>query len=407
MIKMSKLLSLIGLFLISGAIVQAQVTPPQTANEVVLKSEPPPEEVLEMLEQQFGSLKLVTAKASEIRRHYYYKLKACENACREGMKLERLSKYRRAKNAYRLAVENEILMKKKIEFFLSTLPPEVRTTLNPRTNLALQKPEVDGSGNAAADANFEVDYMPGGPITTIDDPYIPEFDSFELNIMTTFQRLNKAQPDEIPFVINPLYVDFNYGLTKDIQLKIEAGIPTVTGGNGAAFQSGFNVWLVGVKFKIYGREQGFATGVYPQYGQDGDSKFLYVPWLISYNQKQFAIVANFGYQRGLNRHEVNPDAIAFGIAVGLPVTKDLALMGEAFFTKDVTGHDRGLNQQYTAGFRFANAMLRSKRMNIFSSAGFVVATDGRSTFIAKGGLQVNPGSVFHRKNPEDNKTGLQ
>ena len=81
-----------------------------------------------------------------------------------------------------------------------------------------------------------------------------------------------------------------------------------------------DVWIAGVKVRAFGKEDLLAGDIYPRYGSTHGNKYLYVPWLMSYENKKSGATAIVGIQKGLNlpRND-KPDLLIYRYAFGIPL----------------------------------------------------------------------------------------
>ena len=99
----------------------------------------------------------------------------------------------------------------------------------------------------------------GGPPMLTDDPGTPGAGVLEINLSYIDQKNRIERLRSVP------YVDFNYGLGEQIQLKFETGWLLSEAPDGGGTKSGLNNSLLGVKWRFLDEERsGLDMSVYPQ-----------------------------------------------------------------------------------------------------------------------------------------------
>jgi hypothetical protein len=399
-------ISCIFILALSQEIAFSQVTgvpPNEAAKEVVFKS----------LNIDLSVKKMEVRRLYEIRNLAKAKYEACVQLCSENKKARLSDNYQRADKVFHLALENEKETRRRALTALEVLKSQEPN--NPNYGSTAQKTLSERLKEQMAvvieePETIRADYRPGGPLGNNDDPLPPDFDSLEINVYAEAYRLKNAPSDVTPLSLDLLYVDLNYGLTNRIQLKFETGVPTLHAGNDLPLQQTVTVWIAGVKILVFGSEKGLSGGVYPQFGQENGNSFLYLPWLMSYENNRFAITGNIGIQKGLNRDQAdNPDLLVYGIGVGVPIVDRLSIIGDVYFQKPLHINESAAST-YLVGGRWLPKFLTEKKSGILKGSvlffNFSVnhGPDGIS-FGTRAGIQINPTGgakgIFHRRKNEN------
>ena len=193
---------------------------------------------------------------------------------------------------------------------------------------------LNGQGLEAIDAT------PQSPPLETDDPSVPDKGAYEINLSVTTDLSRDLQRVDL------LFVDANYGLLPKVaghelpaQLKVEFPVAAAREA-GNPFLFGVGATTLGLKVNFFNNEQtGLSTSVYPQVefatpgtgavrkGLAEPGQTLILPLLVAKEFKYFTIVANGGVERPLHdsRRETTG---AFGLAIGLALTRKVAVMTE-------------------------------------------------------------------------------
>jgi hypothetical protein len=360
-------LSVLGL--LTSAVGFAQTAPlisaPNTSPAPSEFSAGTPDDVLTYGDTQLEVLKAQSRRLLQIRIELRTKLNKALGNHRQSYILNIQAQYDRATLAYHASREIEHLFHKKVDQYFAGLKRDGQLTEQLQALVPPREGEnVALTNEASVPAQDEYpEYAPGGPVVEVDDPAPPELDTLEINVYLALERIRHAPEGVIPLLIQPAYMDINYGAFKGVQFKFEFGIPTVAGGNGNAYRATYDHWIAGVKIRVFGQDDGLSGGIYPQFGSENGGKFLYVPWLMTYenDKKKFAVTVNAGYQLGTNLDKnENPNIVNYGVGFGRPVTKTLAMMVAATFEKPVTGENHTTAQLYAVGARWAPKFLTKK-----------------------------------------------
>jgi len=150
-------------------------------------------------------------------------------------------------------------------------------------------------------------YMPsslaqGGPPMLTDDPGTPGAGAWEINVAYAQERTHEEKLHSVP------YVDFNYGLGENIQLKYEtAWLISDVPDNGGT-KSGLDNSLFGVKWRFLDQERkGLDMSVYPQLELENPTGSvsrgiaepgpnLFLPVELAHDFGKFKLVGEVGYQ---------------------------------------------------------------------------------------------------------------
>jgi hypothetical protein len=118
----------------------------------------------------------------------------------------------------------------------------------------------------------------GGPPMLTDDPGTPDVGKREINTSINSQ-VTKGIQLAIP------YIDANYGIAKNVELKIEVPYLITINENERSSGKLGNV-LIGVKYRFMNEEKNFVSvSVYPQFAITGDQKGFLLPFQL---EKQWA-----------------------------------------------------------------------------------------------------------------------
>jgi len=193
--------------------------------------------------------------------------------------------------------------------------------------------------NSKCEANTEEgpEMTPQSPPLDVDDPGTPGCNRWEINILTDADFTKGERHFEIPLL------DINYGIGDNIQLKYE--VPMEKTQTDTASETGVGHSRFGIKYMFYEDEgSGTQFGFYPQIDfftpgvaksadQESESSgnIVTIPLLLTtkvgaVKKGDVMLTANLGYNLSSRADTENSVYIATG--VGLPVLKNLALMGE-------------------------------------------------------------------------------
>ena len=185
-----------------------------------------------------------------------------------------------------------------------------------------------------------IDATPQSPPLDTDDPTVPDKGAYEINLSVDTDLSSDLQRVDL------LFVDANYGLLPKIagrevpaQLKVEFPVAAAREA-GNPFQFGVGATTLGLKVNFYNDEQtGLSASVYPQleFGTPGTravqkglaepGQTLILPLLVAKEFKYFTMVANGAVEQPL--HDSQRDTLgAFGLGVGLSLTRKIAVMTE-------------------------------------------------------------------------------
>ena len=172
-----------------------------------------------------------------------------------------------------------------------------------------------------------------------DDPGVVDLHKWELNTSINSTITNNVQL-AIP------YIDANYGIAPDLQLKAEAPYLFTFAGN-KDVGTALGQVLLGLKIHLVDQSKHFMSiGLYPQLAVSGQQGFLF-PVLFEKSIGRFLIGEDIGFFFGKD----NYNAFQNGTLVGYNASKKLQLMAEYFFQVNyntLIGTDGILN----AGFRY-------------------------------------------------------
>jgi len=162
----------------------------------------------------------------------------------------------------------------------------------------------------------------GGPPMLTDDPATLDKRTFEINTSVNSQITKQVQL-AVP------YVDANYGINNNIQLKIEAPYQ-ITFDEQKHSNGRFIDPLFGVKCHFIHEEKYFlSASTYPQFTISGTQKGFLVPLLLAKTIGRFT----FGEEVGYLFVEKDSSSLLNGNLISYKASKKLELMGEFFWQK--------------------------------------------------------------------------
>lgn len=162
----------------------------------------------------------------------------------------------------------------------------------------------------------------GGPPMITDDPDVVEFHKWEIN--SSF-NLSISDPNQIAFP----YLDVNYGIFRDVHLKIESGY--IFSFHKSYSSSGLGDVSVGLKYIFLHQEKSFLSlGIYPQATITGNEKGFLFPLLLQKKLGRFLVGEDIGISVGENNYQSWQN----GFLLGYQVLDKLELMGEFFVEKE-------------------------------------------------------------------------
>lgn len=164
----------------------------------------------------------------------------------------------------------------------------------------------------------------GGPPMLTDDPATLVKKTFEINTSINTQVTNNVQV-AIP------YVDANYGITNNIQVKIE--MPYLVTFNAPKQSFGkFTDPLIGVKIHFVSEDNYFlSASTYPQATITGTQKGFLLPLLLAKTIGKLVIGEEVGYLFV----EKDSSSLFNGNLLSYQVTKRLEIMGEFFIQTSI------------------------------------------------------------------------
>ena len=228
----------------------------------------------------------------------------------------------------------------------------------------------------------------GGPPMLTDDPGTPGAGSWEINAAYAQHRTHEETLHSVP------YVDFNYGLGENIQLKYETAwlISEVPDNSGT--KSGLDNSLFGVKWRFLDEKRdGFDMSVYPQLQvENGTGSVsrgiaepgpnLFLPVEVAHDFGRFKIVGEAGYQIF---HSTENEWV-IGVLGATQVSESLEVMAEL----------RSFSEKFlNAGDVVANVGMRHKlneKVKLVASVGTGLTNHPDSTtFLTYVGVQITLG----------------
>jgi hypothetical protein len=248
---------------------------------------------------------------------------------------------------------------------------------------------LDGQGQ------WMIDATPQSPPLDTDDPGVPDAGAYEINFTTDVDASRSVRTFDL------LFVDANYGVLPTIfghqiptQLKVEVPVSAVAD-NGHPLTAALGAAAVGVKFNFYNNERhGLSLAWYPQLGfapglravEDGPAEHgqtLVLPLLLSKELSYVTLVANGAVNTPIHdstRHVTG----TFGVAVGVALTRKLAVMTELHSeTRFDFAHDRLLS----ANVGLMRAIGRT--LALYASIGHsLFSDDGLNHIYAGAGVKV-------------------
>ncbi len=178
----------------------------------------------------------------------------------------------------------------------------------------------------------------GGPPMLTDDPGIVDLHKWEINTSILSSVTTSHVELSIPFI------DINYGVARNLQLKVEAPYLVEINKNRLTGEPGQVV--AGVKFRFLDEEKCFiSAGTYPQLTLNAEKGFL-LPLLLEKTIGKFLIGEDIGYFFGKN----NDNNIQLGSLLGYQVTPTFQAMAEYFIQKNAVWRS-GTNGFINLGFR--------------------------------------------------------
>jgi hypothetical protein len=180
----------------------------------------------------------------------------------------------------------------------------------------------------------------GGPPMITDDPGTVDYKKWEINT-----SINSTVTNQVQLAVP--YVDANYGLLQNLQLKAEMPY-LINFQKQTNTTSDFGSLLLGLKFRFLNEDKNFiAAGIYPQWVITGNQKGFLFPVLFEKNMGKFVIGEDIGIFLGQH----NYDYLQNGIVGGYKVSKKLQLLGEYFITRNYQP-DFAVNGYMNYGFRY-------------------------------------------------------
>lgn len=191
----------------------------------------------------------------------------------------------------------------------------------------------------------------GGPPMLTDDPGVVDLHKWEINT-----SINTSVGNDVEVAIP--YIDANYGVARNLQLKVET--PYLVTFSHQKVSSQLGEIELGLKFKFLDQDKNFiSAGTYPQLVVRGE-KGLLVPLLLEKSFGKFLIGEDIGFFFGEN----NQNNLQIGSLLGLQASKNFQLMGEYFWQRNypkTSGADSFIN----FGFR----QLLTKTFTLMGSFG--------------------------------------
>jgi hypothetical protein len=165
----------------------------------------------------------------------------------------------------------------------------------------------------------------GGPPMLTDDPGTVELHKWEINTSFNTQITNETQL-AIP------YLDINYGLLKNLQLKIEDPyLINIDQNKQASGKVGDP--LIGVKYNFINEDKHFlSASIYPQATVTGDQKGFLIPLLLAKTIDRFVIGEEIGY----SYVEKDSNNLLLGTLLSYKISTKLEIMGEYFMQRSYT-----------------------------------------------------------------------
>jgi hypothetical protein len=182
----------------------------------------------------------------------------------------------------------------------------------------------------------------GGPPMLTDDPGTVDPKKWEINTSFNTQITNETQL-AIP------YLDVNYGLVKNLQLKIEDPyLITIDRNKHSSGKIGDP--LIGVKYRFIDEadKHFLSIGIYPQATVTGDQKGILLPVLLQKTFGRFVIGEDIGYFYVEN----DSNNIQVGSLLGYSLSNRVEIMGEYFLVQRYTP-DKAISGSMNYGFRYS------------------------------------------------------
>ncbi len=214
----------------------------------------------------------------------------------------------------------------------------------------------------------------GGPPMMTDDPGVVDLHKWEINTSINTSITNQTQ-------ISVPYVDANYGVAHNLQLKAEMPY-NITIDEQKHSTGTFGAALLGLKFRFMDEDKNFVSaGTYPQYTITGDQKGFLLPLLLEKTFGKFIIGEDIGHFFG----EHNYSSFQNGILLGYKTSNKFQLLGEYFLERTCspfTATDAFINY----GFRYTiNSTFTV--MGSFGTQVVTGSTEQRQYFFSFVGLQ--------------------
>jgi hypothetical protein len=213
----------------------------------------------------------------------------------------------------------------------------------------------------------------GGPPMLTDDPGTVNYHQWEINTSVNSSITNNVQL-AVP------YIDANYGVTSNLQLKAEA--PYLLTFDHPHTSGNLGDMILGIKYQFMSEDKKhfLSAGIYPQETVTGDQKGLLFPVLLEKTICKWMIGEDIGYFFS-NR---NNTSIINGNLVGYIVSDKLQVMGEYFLQHYF--HPSGTAGFMNYGFRYT----LNKTFTLMGSFGTQVVTqpyEQKQYFISFLGVQ--------------------
>lgn len=228
-------------------------------------------------------------------------------------------------------------------------------------------------------------FAQGGPPMITDDTETVPKHHFEINTAITMERGSDGTLFETPLV------DFNYGLNKRMQLKVE--MPWIRlHNNGQPTLNGVGNMNIGVRwrFRDETEKQRIALSIYPAFEfntsqssvrrgivDKGPSFLLPLEWQTQIGK--WGINGDVGY-----RFQRGQDGTIYGVVIGREINKRVEVMGE-FHGEGPTNRLSEHAEVYNFGTRIG----MTKHTTFLFSAGSTLRRNFDPRFIMYAGVQVN------------------
>ena len=197
----------------------------------------------------------------------------------------------------------------------------------------------------------------GGPPMITDDPGVVDLHKWELN--TSF-NLSISHPTQISFP----YVDLNYGIVRNVHLKMETGYLFSFDKNHTS--SKLDQVSLGLKYNFLKEDKSFlSVGIYPQITITGDEKNLLFPLLLEKTIGKFVIGEDIGFSFGENNYQ----SFQNGILLGYQMNDKFEIMGEYFMEKNISP-----NKETSAYMNYGFRYYLNKNFSLLGSFGRQIIT---------------------------------